>query len=101
MTYSAQYTAGPATRAQIQKKDGEKWTLILVRDLRHEPEKVWRALTDPVHLSEWAPFDVDGNLDTVGATVKLTWVGNPVSRETTVTRADAPRVLEYNDIRWE
>jgi hypothetical protein len=27
------------------QKDGEKWTLILVRELRHSPEKVWRALT--------------------------------------------------------
>ena len=29
-----QYTPGPATGAQI-RKDGEKWTLILVRELRH------------------------------------------------------------------
>jgi hypothetical protein len=33
--------------------------------------------------------------------VKLTWVGTPTLLETTVNRADAPRVLEYNDIRWE
>jgi hypothetical protein len=33
--------------------------------------------------------------------VKLTWVGTPTPLETTVTRADAPEVLEYNDIRWE
>ncbi len=95
-----QYTPGPASGAQV-RKDGEKWTLILVRELRHAPEKVWQALTDPAHLHEWAPFDVDGSLDTVGATVKLTWVGAPMPVETTVTRADAPEVLEYNDIRWE
>ena len=52
------------------------------------------------HLRECAPFDADGNLDTLG-TVKLTWVGTPASLETKVTRADAPRVLEYNDMRWE
>jgi uncharacterized protein YndB with AHSA1/START domain len=78
----------------------EKWTLILARELRHSPEKVWQALTDPAHLREWAPFEVDGSLGTVG-TVKLTWVGTPTPQETTVTRADAPRVLEYSDIRWE
>ena len=95
------YTPGPAREAQV-RKDGEKWTLILVRELRHSPEKVWQALTDPAHLREWAPFVADGSLGTVGATVKLTWVGAPTAPiETTVTRADAPRLLEYGDIRWE
>ena len=99
MNYREQYTPGPASGAHI-RKDGEKWTLILVRELRHSPEKVWQALTDPAHLREWAPFDTDGSLGTVG-TVKLTWVGTPMPLETRVTRADAPRVLEYNDTRWE
>jgi Activator of Hsp90 ATPase homolog 1-like protein len=93
------YTPGPATGAQV-RKDGDKWTLILVRDLRHSPEKVWQALTDPAQLREWAPFDVDGSLSTVG-TVKLTWAGTPASMETTVTKADAPKLLEYGDLRWE
>ncbi len=95
-----QYTPGPASGAQV-RKDGEKWTLILVRQLRHSPEKVWLALTDPVHLREWAPFDADGSLDTVGATVNLTWVGTGRPQATTVTRADAPEVLEFGEIRWE
>jgi uncharacterized protein YndB with AHSA1/START domain len=100
------YTPGPASGARIQK-DGEKWTLVLVRELRHSPEKVWQALTDPAHLREWAPFDADGSLGTVGATVNLTTVGAPTLHvtETVVRRADAPKVLEYgwggNDIRWE
>ena len=100
MTDREQYTPGPASGAQI-RKDGEKWTLILVRELRHPPEKVWQALTDPAHLREWAPFVVDGSLDTVGSKVNLTWVGTPTPRETKVMRADAPEVLEYDDIRWE
>ena len=106
MTEREQYTPGPASGAQV-RKDGEKWTLILVRELRHSPEKVWQAITDPAHLREWAPFDADGSLGTVGATVKLTTVGAPGPHvtETTVTRADAPRMLEYtwggNDMRWE
>ncbi len=100
MTYRDQYTSGPASGAQV-RKDGEKWTLILVRELRHSPEKVWEALTDPAHLREWAPFDADGSLGAVGSTVKLTWVGTPMSFEARVTRAEAPKVLEYNDTRWE
>jgi uncharacterized protein YndB with AHSA1/START domain len=89
------------------RKHGETWTLILVRELRHPPERVWQALTDPAHLREWAPFEADGSLGAAGNTVKLTTVGAPTPQvsETRVTRADAPRVLEYNwgagDIRWE
>ena len=95
-----QYAPGPATGAQV-RKDGEKWTLILVRELSHSPEKVWQALTEPAHLREWAPFVADGSLGAVGTTVKLTWVGTPTPIETRVTRADAPKVLEYSDTRWE
>ncbi|HVW86286.1 MAG TPA: SRPBCC family protein [Bryobacteraceae bacterium] len=95
-----QYQPGPASGAQV-RRDGEKWTLILVRELRHSPEKVWQALIDPAQLREWAPFVVDGSLGTVGSTVNFTWVGAPGPVETRVLRADAPRVLEYNDIRWE
>src|ERR1700686_4773264 len=93
-----QYTPGEASAAQV-RKDGAKWTLILVRELRHAPEKVWQALTDPAHVREWAPFVADGSLGTAGATVNLTWVGRPMPIETKVTRADAPRLLEYGDIR--
>ena len=99
MTDREQYTPGPASGAQV-RKDGEKWTLIVVRELRHPPEKVWQALTDPSHLREWAPFDADGSLGTVG-TVNLTWVGTAQVSQTRVARADAPNVLEYGEIRWE
>jgi uncharacterized protein YndB with AHSA1/START domain len=99
MTDREQYTPGPASGAQV-RKDGEKWTLILVRELRHSPEKVWQALTDPAHLREWAPFEADGSLGTVGTTVNLTWAGTRQVSQTRVTRADAPSALEYNDIRW-
>src|SRR6266480_4264287 len=106
VTDREQYAPGPASGAQV-RKDGEKWTLILVRELRHSPEQVWQALTDPAQLREWAPFDADGSLGTVGTRVKLTTVGAPTPHvtETTVTRADAPTVLEYNwggfDMRWQ
>ena len=93
------YEPGPANLARVLK-DGERWTLILVRELRHSPEKVWQALTDPAQLREWAPFVTDGSLGAEG-TVNLTWVGRPVPIETKVTRAEAPRALEYGDMRWE
>jgi uncharacterized protein YndB with AHSA1/START domain len=106
MTNPEQYAPGPASGVQV-RKDGERWTLILVRELRHSPLKVWQALTDPAQLREWAPFDADGSLSTVGSKVKLTTVGAPGPHvtETTVTRADAPTLLEYNwggfDMRWQ
>lgn len=106
MSSREQYAPGAATGAEVHK-DGEKWTLILVRELRHSPETVWQALTDPAQLREWAPFDADRSMGTAGTTVKLTTAGAPTPHvtETTVTRANAPRVLEYNwggfDMRWQ
>ena len=105
MSNTQTYSPGPATGAEIQK-DGDKWTLVLVRELRHPPTKVWNALTDPEHLREWAPFDADRNLAAVG-TAKLSTVGTPTPHvtETHVKRADAPKSLEYSwgggDLRWE
>lgn len=105
MSNRERYMPGPAAGAEVQK-DGERWSLVLVRELRHPPARVWQALTDPAHLSEWAPFDADRSLATVGP-VKLSTVGTPAPQvsETTVKRAEAPRLLEYswgsNDLRWE
>jgi hypothetical protein len=101
MTDRVLNATGPAYGARVEKASEDKWTLVLVRELRHPPEKVWRALTEPEHLREWAPFDADGNLGTVGNKVKLTWAGTEHAFEATVMRAEAPRVLEFHDIRWE
>jgi len=103
MSNRTSYEPGAATGAEV-RKDGDTWTLILVRDLRHPPTLVWQALTDPAHLSEWAPFDADRSLASVGP-VKLSTVGTPLVSETSVKRAEAPRLLEYSwgggDLRWE
>jgi uncharacterized protein YndB with AHSA1/START domain len=99
------YEPGPAAGADV-KKEGDTWTLVLVRELRHPPSTVWEALTDPAQLAEWAPFDADRSLAAVGP-VRLSTVGVPTPQvsETSVTRAEAPRLLEYNwgggDLRWE
>jgi uncharacterized protein YndB with AHSA1/START domain len=105
MSSRAQYEPGAAFGAEIEK-EGDNWTLVLVRDLRHPPARVWEALTEPEHLREWAPFDADRNLGTVG-TAKLSTVAAPTPyvSEIHVTRADAPRALEYNwggkELRWQ
>ena len=100
-----QYSPGPARGANV-RKDGEKWTLVLVRELRHPPARVWKALTDPAHLAGWAPFDADRSLATVGP-VTLSTVGTPTPQvsDTTVKRAEEPSLLEYSwgggDLRWQ
>jgi uncharacterized protein YndB with AHSA1/START domain len=99
MSNLEQYTPGAASGAQVEKH-GDKWTLILVRELRHSPEKVWQALTDPEHLREWAPFVTDGSLGAEG-TVNLTWVGTSTTVQTSVTRADPPILLEVGEMRWQ
>jgi uncharacterized protein YndB with AHSA1/START domain len=106
MSPLANYEPGPANIAHVEK-NGDKWTLVLVKQLRHSPAKVWDALTDPAQLREWAPFDADGNLGQAGNAVTLTTVGAPTAHvtDTVVTRADRPTRLEYTwgnfNMRWQ
>jgi uncharacterized protein YndB with AHSA1/START domain len=99
------YAPGDAFGAKVQK-EGDTWTLVLIRTLRHPPAKVWEALTDPAQLHEWAPFDVDRNLGAAGP-VKISTAGTPTPyvSESTVKRAEKPRLLEYawgeNAMKWE
>ncbi|WP_144150205.1 SRPBCC family protein [Paraburkholderia sp. BCC1885] len=105
MSKRDEYMAGAAAGAEV-RKDGAKWTLVIVRELRHAPEKVWQALTDPASLREWAPFDADRSLAAVGP-VTLATVGTPTPQvsDTQVTRVEPPYLLEYrwgeNDMRWQ
>lgn len=100
------YVPGAASGARVDKKDGNQWTLVLVRELAHPPAMVWSALTEPDQLREWAPFDSDRSLGKIG-TAKLTTVGAPGPHvvESRVKRADAPKVLEFDwgggAVRWE
>ena len=103
MTSRDRYMPGSAAGAEV-RKEGDTWTLVLVRDLQHPPARVWQALTDPAQLREWAPFDTDRDLAAAGP-VKLTTVGTPMVSETTVKQAEAPKLLVYSwgggDLRWE
>lgn len=86
--------------------DGDRWTLVFVRELRHAPAVVWRALTDPEQLRAWSPFDADRELGHIGAAT-LTMAGDSTDEHTAITVrcADAPRLLEYtwgeDLLRWE
>jgi uncharacterized protein YndB with AHSA1/START domain len=99
------YQPGPARNAEA-RREHDRWTMVMVRDVDHAPAKVWQALTDPAQLREWAPFDSDRDLSTAG-TATLTTVGGATADtiECTVTRAERPALLEYtwgtDVLRWE
>ena len=108
MSSAESYMPAAAFGAEIEQSgpNGEQWALVLVRTLSHAPPKVWKALTDPEQLRQWAPFDASRNLGTVG-TATLTTVGtpSPMVSESRITRADAPHLLEFSwggqEIRWK
>jgi uncharacterized protein YndB with AHSA1/START domain len=99
------YSPTPAASVSV-RQDGQRWTLLFTRELSHPPERVWTALTDPIELREWAPFDADRHLGATGSAT-LTIAGNETVEEfaSVIRRADAPRVLEYtwgdDVLRWE
>jgi uncharacterized protein YndB with AHSA1/START domain len=100
------FQPGPLADVDSTAAGDGRWSLVFRRELRHPPEKVWAALTEPSQLSEWSPYTADRNLGSLGdATLTM------IDRDTTedlpanVTRADAPTVLEYtlgsDLVRWE
>src|SRR3954468_1788119 len=86
--------------------EGDTWTLIFIRELRHAPALVWQALTDPAEIDQWAPFTAERDLGATGDT-ELTMVDRDerMTMPATVLVAEAPRLLEYtwgdDRLRWE
>ena len=56
------------------------------RELAHSPERVWRAIVDPVELTAWFPCRIDGDLTTVGAELRFVFEDHPASEEITTGR---------------
>jgi uncharacterized protein YndB with AHSA1/START domain len=75
---------------------GDQWTLVFARVLRHPPAAVWDALTDPVALAQWAPFEADRGLDHLGAAT-ITMIDGDVRLDSPseVRVAERPRLLEF------
>ena len=99
----------PQTIATVETRaEGERRTLVFVRDLRHAPERVWRMLTEPGELRAWAPYTADRSLAQPGD-VTLTMFKNAQEEAdelpASVTRAVPPRLLEYplgdDNLLWE
>jgi uncharacterized protein YndB with AHSA1/START domain len=97
----------PGPLAEVEcRRSGDRWTLVFVRKLRHPPERVWAALTDPAQLREWSPFTADRDLGSVGPAT-LTMIDGDTQSDlpANVSRADRPTLLEYtwgtDRLRWE
>lgn len=69
-------------------------TLVLKRFLRHPPERVWTALTDPDELARWhlTTGRIEGR---VGGAVELTTGPSRVRGTGRVLAWEPPRLFEY------
>jgi uncharacterized protein YndB with AHSA1/START domain len=99
------FQPGPLAEVDCQASD-DRWTLVFVRDLRHPPEKVWAALTEPAQLRDWSPYTADRNLASAGdATVTMFDGDASEDLPASVIRAEPPNLLEYllgkDLLRWE
>ena len=89
----------------IRTADGDT-VLRFERRLAHRPEKVWRALTEARHISEWFPSDMQMDL-AVGARIRFVFRnGEAPTLDGTITELDPPRVFAYTWgedawLRWE
>ena len=104
------FDPGPLAHVDCQL-GAEGWTLVFTRDLPRPPQRVWDVLTDPDQLRAWSPYTADRHLTSLGE-ANLTMLDGMTSENihTTITRADAPRLLEYawqldqfgrSVLRWE
>jgi uncharacterized protein YndB with AHSA1/START domain len=79
--------------------------LRLERVLRHPPERVWNALTEPEAQASWHPTPAEFE-PAVGGTVRFSAEGDvPDMPDGEVTEWDPPRVLAHtwgdDRLRWE
>jgi uncharacterized protein YndB with AHSA1/START domain len=83
--------------------DADQDEVRFERRLRHPPEKVWRALTEPGELAAWFPARVEGKREK-GAPLRFVFDGEP-DAEGRMTEWDPPRLLAYRmgdeELRWE
>lgn len=99
------YHPSPLAKVDCAAADG-RWTLVFTRDLRHPPEKVWAALTEPGQLAAWAPYTADRSLSEAGdATITLIDGENSQDMAAEVVRAEPPTLLGHtlgtDLLRWE
>ncbi|MFP2932731.1 SRPBCC family protein [Pyxidicoccus sp. 3LG] len=107
-----QQTSTPKGEVRIE---GGTATLVFQRRLRHPPEAVWAALTDPEQLRQWfmttAKIDgrPGGSVDMVSGPARFHWTGRILAWEpyrlyeyewNVAPRAELP-TGEQSIVRWE
>jgi uncharacterized protein YndB with AHSA1/START domain len=102
---SKDFNPGDLAQVACESRDGHP-TLVFIRELRHAPEKVWAALTDPVQQRQWAPFFADRDLASTGpASFRMNGEGPAEDFPASVRRAEFPTLLEYtlgeDILTWE
>lgn len=78
------------------EREGDRWRLRFSRELAHAPERVWRAVVDPVERKAWFPDTATGDFERVGAALRFQHddeLVEPFSGEVLVV--DPPRLLEF------
>jgi len=58
----------------LEQLDDGRWQLRFTRRLRHPPERVWRAITEPEHLAHWFPTTIEGGR-AAGAPLRFSFPG--------------------------
>jgi uncharacterized protein YndB with AHSA1/START domain len=80
----------------LEQTDNQ-WRLRFTRQLAHSPDKVWRAITEPVHLEAWFPNRIVGEWS-VGAPLRFEYRGGEFpSFDGEVLAYEYPSLLEF---RW-
>jgi uncharacterized protein YndB with AHSA1/START domain len=87
----------PSGYGTLEQQPDGRWQLRFSRTLRHPPEKVWRALTEPEHLAAWFPTTIEGPRH-AGAHLNFAFPqGQAPAFEGEFLAYDPPRLME---LRW-
>jgi uncharacterized protein YndB with AHSA1/START domain len=82
---------------ELEQLDDDRWRLRFTRTLRHPPEKVWRAVTEPEHLAHWFPTTIEGER-AAGAPLRFAFPqGEAEPFDGEMTAFEPPRLME---LRW-
>jgi uncharacterized protein YndB with AHSA1/START domain len=74
---------------------GDRWRLRFTRRLTHDPETVWRAITEPDQLNAWFPDHLSGEL-VVGGELTFSHDSAAIPDFHGEVRAvEAPHLLEF------
>lgn len=89
-------------------RSGDRLEARLAREIAHDPDTVWRMLTQPAALVNWlAPGTLEPR---TGGTIQLAFEDSGTAIDGTICEFDPPRLLEYSwssgadperPLRWE